>query len=106
MGFRENLRAEMEYSGMLVKELSALSGINQHTLNNYLSNRRQIPSIEAGVKIARAIGVTAEYLVFGEETEQNDRKLRAITRLAKRLTPGKLEFAFEMLKLLANTGEI
>jgi len=110
MRFKENLKAELAYSGMLVKELSASSGINQHTLNNYLSKRGQIPSIEAGVKIAQALGVSAEYLVFGEEVALKDKQLhgelRAITRLAKRLTAKKWQFALEMLKLLANTGEI
>ena len=103
MGFKENLRAELAYSGMLVKELSALSGINRHSLSNYLSNRGQIPSVEAGVRIAHAIGVSAEFLVFGEERrEESHGELRAIIRIAKQLPCKKRQFALEMLKLLEN----
>jgi transcriptional regulator with XRE-family HTH domain len=107
MSFQENLKNELTYSGMIVKELSALSGINQSALNNYLSKRGQIPSIETGVKIACALGVSAESLVLGEGVAHEDiqlqRELRAITRLAKKLTSNKRKFAIEMLKLLENT---
>ena len=107
MGFRENLKSELEFSGIFVKELASLSGISQRTLNNYLSKRGQIPSIEAGVKIAQALGVSAEFLVFGEEpTEKPSPELRAITRIAKQLAENKRKFALEMMKLLVKTGEI
>jgi lambda repressor-like predicted transcriptional regulator len=36
MGFRENLKAELTYSGILVKELAAEAGIKKHTIDNYL----------------------------------------------------------------------
>jgi len=104
MGFKENLRAEIAYSNLLVKELSSLSGINIHTLNNYLSKKGQLPSIEAGVKIARALGVTAEYLVYGEEDEREDARangeIKSMINIAKKLNDGKRKFALEMMKLL------
>ena len=107
MGFKENLKAELAYSGMLVKELSALSGVNLHSLNNYLSKRGQFPSVEAGVRIARALGVSTEFLVFGEEAVEKEVKssgeLRAIIRIAKQLDEGKRQFALEMMKLLAGS---
>ena len=110
MGFRENLRAELDYSGMLLKELSALSGVNLNTLNNYLSKKGQIPSVEAGVKIARALGVSAEFLVFGEETVKKEVRangeVRAIIRIAKQLDDGKRRFALEMMKLLTGAVDI
>ncbi|MFP3090691.1 helix-turn-helix domain-containing protein [Treponema sp. TIM-1] len=67
MGFRENLKAELSYRGMLVKELAVLSGVSRHTLDNYLNVRGHIPSADIAVKIARALGVSVEYLVTGEE---------------------------------------
>ena len=110
MGFKENLRAELAYSGMLVKELSGLSGVNLHSLNNYLSKRGQFPSVEAGVKIAQALGVSAEFLVFGEEGEREDVKtngeIRAITRIARQLDDEKRRFALEMMKLLTGAVNI
>jgi transcriptional regulator with XRE-family HTH domain len=68
MGFRENLKSELAYKGMLVKELAALSGISRHTLDNYLNVRGHIPSADIAVKIARALDVSVEYLVTGEES--------------------------------------
>jgi len=110
MGFAENLRAELDYSGMLLKELSALSGVNLNTLNNYLGKKGQIPSVEAAVKIARVLGVSVEFLVLGEEAAGEIAKttgeVRAITRIARQLDEGKRRFALEMMKLLAGAGSI
>jgi lambda repressor-like predicted transcriptional regulator len=44
MGFKENLKAKLAYKGMLVKELSSLSGIKKHTIDNYLNTHNSIPS--------------------------------------------------------------
>jgi transcriptional regulator with XRE-family HTH domain len=68
MGFRENLKFELAYKGMLVKELAALSGISRHTLDNYLNIRGHIPSADIAVKIAHALDVSVEYLVTGEDS--------------------------------------
>ena len=101
----------MAYSGMLLKELSALSGVNLRSLNNYLSKRGQIPSVEAGVKIARALGVSAEFLVFGEEKGASEEaiknaEIRAITRIARQLDGGKRQFALKVMRLLTGAVDI
>jgi transcriptional regulator with XRE-family HTH domain len=67
MGFRENLKSELAYQGMLVKELAALSEVSRHTLDNYLNLRGHIPSADVAVKIARVLNVSVEYLVTGNE---------------------------------------
>ena len=104
------MKDELAYSGMLVKELSVLSGVNLHSLSNYLSNRGQLPSIEAGVKIARALGVSAEFLVLGQENAGEESKasgeVRAITRIAKQLDGKKRRFALNMIKLLAESADM
>ena len=106
MGFRENLKSELAYSGMLVKELSAKSGVNKFSLDNYLSVKGQMPSVEAGVKIAQALGVSVEYLVTGKEDKQkgepqkaND-DVRAIVRLAGQLNAEKRKFVIDFMKWL------
>lgn len=53
----------LDFRGMQVKELSAKTGISKNTLDNYLSGQKSLPNIENGVKIARILGVTVEYLV-------------------------------------------
>jgi transcriptional regulator with XRE-family HTH domain len=67
MGFKENLKAELEFQDMQVKELSDVTGISRHTISNYLSVRERIPTADVAVKIAKALGVSVEYLVTGEE---------------------------------------
>jgi len=57
----------LEYQGVLVKELAARTGISRNTLENYLSVRGHTPAADAAVKIARALGVSVEYLVTGED---------------------------------------
>jgi transcriptional regulator with XRE-family HTH domain len=70
MGFKENLKSELAYSGMLVKELAALSGVNKRTIDNYLNTHNCIPSADAAVRIAAALGVTVEYLITGNERQE------------------------------------
>jgi transcriptional regulator with XRE-family HTH domain len=65
MGFKENLKAELAYKDILVKELAALSGVNRRTIDNYLREDGSMPSADAAVRIAEALGVTVEYLVAG-----------------------------------------
>ena len=67
MGFKENLKSELIYTGMMVKELSAITGIKRHTLDNYLNTHNAIPSAETAVKIAKTLGVTVEYLITGKD---------------------------------------
>ena len=69
MGFRENLKAELAYKDILIKELAALSGVNRRTIDNYLRENASMPSAEAAVRIANALGVTAEYLVTGHDQQ-------------------------------------
>jgi transcriptional regulator with XRE-family HTH domain len=106
MGFRENLKSELSYSGLLVKELAALSGVNKFSIDNYLNTRGQVPSVEAAVKIARVLGVSVEYLVEGEDEGQKDGTLRLskesrdIARLAEHLSETNRQFVCEFIKWL------
>jgi transcriptional regulator with XRE-family HTH domain len=82
MGFKENLKAELGYSGMLVKELSALSGIKKHTIDNYLNTHNSMPSAESAVAIARALGVSVEYLVTGRD-DRPDKTIASFSRVIR-----------------------
>jgi len=69
VGFKENLKSELLYQGMLVKELAMKTGVSRHTLDNYLNVRKNMPTADIAVKIAKVLGVTVEYLVTGEENQ-------------------------------------
>ena len=68
MGFGENLKQELEYSGMLKKELAALSGVHKRAIDTYVRTKSSMPPADKAVKIAKAMGVTVEYLVTGEDS--------------------------------------
>jgi len=110
MGFKENLKSELQYSGMMVKELSAVTGIKRHTLDNYLNTHNSIPNAEAAVKIAQALGVTVEYLVTGKDTfdrmkqDSFPRDLRSLISCWGRLNKKNRELALALLKTLEEHG--
>ena len=67
MGFKENLREQLNYSGMYVKELAARSGVKKQTIDSYLNTHSCMPSADAAVAIAKVLGISVEYLVTGKE---------------------------------------
>ncbi len=71
MGFRERLREEIKYRGLLVKEVSAAVGISNSTFLSYIDARGILPNVETAVKIAKYLGVTVEYLVDGDSPRLN-----------------------------------
>ena len=67
MGFRENLKGELKYQGIIVKELAEKSGVAKGTIDHYLAEKCTAPIAENAVKIAQALNVSVEYLVTGKE---------------------------------------
>jgi transcriptional regulator with XRE-family HTH domain len=72
MGFKENLKGQLSFSGMYVKELATLSGIKKQTIDSYLNVNGCMPSADAAVAIAKVLGVSVEYLVTGKESKQKN----------------------------------
>ncbi len=85
MSFSKNLRDLLDYKGIELKELSAGTGISKNTLDNYLSGQKSLPNIENGVKIAKFLGVSAEYLVYGNSfaLESQDSLEKIVSNLKK-----------------------
>jgi len=106
MGFRENLKAELTYSGLLVKELAAQTGLKKHTIDTYLSVRDRMPSADVAVRIARVLGVSVEYLITGQETSENKNpaplspEVRCMARIAEKLKPDHRKLALSFLETL------
>jgi len=61
------LRAELDFRGLTVKELSAKTGIPMGTLNCYFGARSSMPPADVAVKIASALDVSVEFLVTGRD---------------------------------------
>lgn len=73
MAFRERLREEIEFKGMLVKEVAAAAGISTSTFLSYIDARGVLPNVETAVRIAQTLGVSVEYLVTGLENGRPSR---------------------------------
>lgn len=67
--FRQNLRSELTYQDITVKELSARTKIPKPTLDCYLGSRGVMPPADIAVKIAKVLNVTVEYLVTGKDSK-------------------------------------
>jgi transcriptional regulator with XRE-family HTH domain len=67
MGFNEYLKGELEYKGILVKELAGMTGIPKQTIDKYLLANGSMPPADKAVAIARALDVPVEYLVSGRK---------------------------------------
>ena len=106
MSFKENLKSELSYKAMMVKELSIITGIKRHTLDNYLNTHNSIPNAEAAVKIAGALGVSVEYLISGKDFYNESRlvslpdDLRSILEIVSSLNKKNRTLALEILKIL------
>ena len=104
MGFKENLKSELIYKDMLVKELAAKTGISRHTLDNYLNVRSHTPTIEAAVKIAQALGVSVEYLATGvsplQAVNQTDNEDINLLQNYKLLNEEDKKIVTELIQLL------
>ena len=71
MAFKENLKTELEFKNLKVKELASQTGISRRTIDQYLATAAKMPSAENAVKIAQILDVSVEYLVTGTEPEKN-----------------------------------
>lgn len=99
--FKERLREEIEYKGLLVKEVAAECGISNSTFLSYIDARGVLPNVETAVKIASVLGVSVEYLVTGKDDSE---KINPVMKIVKddlrKLTPAQLKTVQKMIHAL------
>jgi transcriptional regulator with XRE-family HTH domain len=101
--FKQNLRSELDYLDLTVKELSAKTGIAKGTLDCYLGIRSSMPPADIAVKIARVLGVSVEYLVTGTESRNDsllsyNQNIRSIVQLLSHLAEKDVEIILALIK--------
>ncbi|MDR1868992.1 MAG: helix-turn-helix domain-containing protein [Treponema sp.] len=94
MGFRENLREALEYSGLEQKELAYKANVRLRSIENYLRENGSVPIADKAVQIAQVLGVTVEYLVTGKNSRKEDYsfidpEIRNLVRVIKKLPKNK-----------------
>jgi len=107
--FKANLRAELDYLGLTIKELSIKTEVAKGTLNCYLATRASMPPADIAVKIANVLGVTVEYLVTGKKPPEKEKlqehNIRAITRILAELNEKDIETILGLSRILKGQSE-
>jgi len=91
---------------MPVKELAARSGVKKRTIESYLGARCYKPSAEAAVSIAKALGVTVEYLVTDADSKEDSppsvlsSDIQEILFFSKRLNRKDREILLTLARML------
>ena len=90
--FNERLRAAYVASGMPVKEISFKSGVSKLNIDKWLSIAKPIqPKVIELAKVAKVLGVTVEWLVFGEATLVVPERLKGILQHLMMLPGDRVE---------------
>jgi len=107
--FKANLRTELDFQGLTVKELSAKTGIAKGTLDCYLGVRASMPPADIATKIANALGVSVEYLVTGQKEKKQDKmfehNVRSIIQILIELNEKDIETILALSKILKKQSE-
>jgi transcriptional regulator with XRE-family HTH domain len=99
--FHDRLREAYEASGMPVKEIAYRSGVKKLTIDNWLTpSKKTMPKVTEAAKVARAIGTTVEYLVFGVEPKAVPERLRKLVDLLSGMGSDDLEAILIMAQTL------
>lgn len=104
MGIKENLKEELAFHDMMVKELAVKTGISRRTLDNYLRDKPASPTAENAVKIAQVLGVSVEHLVTGKDSaspaQEKSQKLHLIVKESEHLEPNKQQIVLDVISSL------
>ena len=107
--FKENVKDELQFQGLSVKELSAKTNIPYQTLENYLNSRASMPPADYACRIAKVLNTDVESLL-GEKDIQNSvpeekKQERHILSLISRLTPDNKKAVLQILTTMVRGQE-
>ena len=101
MDFSKHLKSEIDYSGLSYKELSQKSGVAERALYTYVATKNpSMPPADVAYKIARALGVSVEYLVTGgtEKSSHISAETRFVTETFDALSENDKKSVIALLK--------
>ncbi len=82
-GFSDRLRRVIDLGGVTIAETARLSDLSTNAVQFFLSGRRENPSSESVVALARATGVSLDWLLTGEGKEPTANDVRAAVEAAR-----------------------
>ncbi|MBR2506630.1 MAG: helix-turn-helix transcriptional regulator [Bacilli bacterium] len=95
MDFRSRLKDEISYQDIRLKELAEKAGLSLRTLETYVRTKGSMPAVDVAVRIAQVLGVSVEYLVTGNVSNNID----------KDFIPEKYVQFRKLLEILGNIPE-
>lgn len=69
------IKKVMRIKGISQNEVAIAIGVNREMVSRYSNNKRKIPAEKLG-KIAKLLGVSCDYLIFGEELKATHTKIQ------------------------------
>lgn len=101
--FAERLKEEIEYQGLTRKELAYKADIKIRALDMYLGTQGSMPPADVAVRLAKALNVTVEYLVTGENSGKKEdfHKNVLLERQFQNLSPSARQFIEKTIRLFS-----
>ena len=96
MNFKKNLKNELKYQDVQLKELSGRIGIPYGTMLSYVNHQECLPNVYIGYKIAKELNVTVEYLITGNPEDKYIKQYLPLYKELLLLPPSVIK-AFESL---------
>lgn len=104
MDFRTRLREEIEFSGLLDKEVAAKANISKRAIDSYVGVQNCIPAADVAVRIAKILGTTVEYLVTGNTDEKDyNPKVKSLVENFLKLSERDQHLVMSLINNMNNT---
>ena len=98
--FWDNIKSEVEFQGISYKELADNTGLLLQSIYNGIS-RKTSPSVDTAFKIAKALNVTVEYLMTGNNLPGLNDDEMEVLRLYKQLNEPNKAMVKQLLSALS-----
>jgi len=102
---RENLKAAIKNSGMIVKEIAVKSGVNKRTIDKWVGAEETEPKVNDLYKVCKALGVTVEHLVAGKETGGIPQEIISIAQKIAGLDPKDRQDILDFVDIKLKKGK-
>jgi len=98
---RDNLKAAISNSGMIVKEIASRSGVKKRTIDKWVGAEETEPKVNDFYKVCKILSVTMEQIV---DSEAGEKYVRGIVRNDPKAiqVPDRISSIVQNLLLLDN----
>ncbi|MBR1404244.1 MAG: helix-turn-helix transcriptional regulator [Treponema sp.] len=109
MDFRTRLREQIEYLGLLDKEVAKQAGITKHAMDTYVGSRGCMPAADIAVRLAKVLGVSVEWLVEGNPAKDGaapDSDMHTLIHYFSTLSPHDKKLLLEIAKTMHTMDDL